>query len=95
MPTRSAFELQISYRLDPVLEPRHLSLQDQAYFRKAREECGVPDLFGLDPYEMIGEKIMACNRRQGGSSKDVYDLDLWSRRPFDDDLVRRLAVLKA
>jgi len=44
---------------------------------------------------MIGEKIMACNRRQGGSSKDVYDLDLWARRPFDEHLVRRLAVLKA
>lgn len=55
----------------------------------------MPRLFGIDPYEMIGEKIMACNRRQGGSSKDVYDLDLWARRPFDECLVRRLAVLKA
>jgi len=90
-----AFELQISYRLEPILEPRELVLQDQPYFRKANEECGVPHLFGLDPYEMIGEKIMACNRRQGGSSKDVYDLDLWAGRPFDEGLVRRLAVLKA
>lgn len=40
----------------------------------------MPRLFGLNPYEMIGEKIMACNRRQGGSSKDVYDLDLWAKR---------------
>lgn len=90
-----AFELQISYRLDPILEPVDLPLQEQSYFAKAREECGVPRLFGLDPYEMIGEKIMACNRRQGGSSKDVYDLDLWAQRPFDEHLVRRLAVLKA
>lgn len=90
-----AFELQISYRLDPVLEPVELRLQEQSYFVKASEECGVPQLFGLDPYEMIGEKIMACNRRQGGSSKDVYDLDLWAQRPFDEHLVRRLAVLKA
>jgi predicted nucleotidyltransferase component of viral defense system len=90
-----AFELQISYRLDPILEPVDLTLQEQSYFAKASEECGVPRLFGLDPYEMIGEKIMACNRRQGGSSKDVYDLDLWARRPFDERLVRRLAVLKA
>jgi uncharacterized protein len=92
---KGAFELQISYRLDPVLQPRELVLQEQPYFRKAREECGVPRLFGLDPYEMIGEKIMACSRRQGGSSKDVYDLDLWAGRPFDEGLVRRLAVLKA
>jgi predicted nucleotidyltransferase component of viral defense system len=90
-----SFELQISYRLDPVLRPVDLPLQEQSYFGKAAAECGVPRLFGLDPYEMIGEKIMACNRRQGGSSKDVYDLDLWARRPFDGALVRRLAVLKA
>jgi predicted nucleotidyltransferase component of viral defense system len=90
-----AFELQISYRLDPILTPVDLTLQEQSYFAKAGEECGAPRLFGLDPYEMIGEKIMACNRRQGGSSKDVYDLDLWAQRPFDERLVRRLAILKA
>jgi predicted nucleotidyltransferase component of viral defense system len=88
-----AFELQISYRLDPILEPRTLVLVPQGYF--ARVECGVPELFGLDPYEMIGEKLMACNRRLGGSAKDVYDLYLWSARPFDSDLIRRLATLKA
>jgi predicted nucleotidyltransferase component of viral defense system len=87
------FELQISYRLDPILEPRTLTLVPQGYF--ARAECGVPDLFGLDPYEMIGEKLMACNRRLGGSAKDVYDLYLWAQRPFDGEIVRRLAVLKA
>lgn len=87
------FELQISYRLDPVLEPVTLTLQEQSYHRHT--ECGVPDLAGLNPYEMIGEKIMACNRRMGGSGKDVYDLYLWAERPFSDPLVRRLAVLKA
>jgi hypothetical protein len=89
------FELQISYRLDPILEPIELRLQSQPYFKQAEPECGVPRLFGLDPYEMIGEKVMACNRRVGGSSKDVYDLDLWAQRPFDEGLARRLAVLKA
>ncbi len=88
-----AFELQISYRLEPVLEPRALTLVPQGYF--ARVECGVPHLFGLDPYEMIGEKLIACNRRLGGSAKDVYDLYLWTQRPFDAELVRRLVVLKA
>lgn len=88
-----AFELQISYRLDPILEPRTLTLVPQGYF--ARVECGVPELFGLDPYEMIGEKLMACNRRLGGSAKDVYDLYLWTQRPFEVGLVRRLVVLKA
>ncbi len=39
--------MQISYRLDPI----YLTLQEQSYFVKASEECGVPRLFGLDPYE--------------------------------------------
>lgn len=87
------FELQISYRLDPILEPVDLQLVPQTYFKHV--EFDAPDLYGLDPYEMIGEKIMACNRRRGGSAKDVYDLYLWAQRPFDQALVRRLAVLKA
>ncbi len=87
------FELQISYRLDPILNPRDLTLAEQPYF--TRLECGIPTLYGLDPYEMIGEKIMACNRRLGGSAKDIYDLYLWAERPFSAALVRRLAVLKA
>jgi predicted nucleotidyltransferase component of viral defense system len=87
------FELQISYRLTPILDPVDLVLQEQTYF--ARVEFPPPRLYGLDPYEMIGEKIMACNRRRGGSAKDVYDLFLWSQRPFDEGLVRRIAVLKA
>lgn len=87
------FELQISYRLDPILDPVELHLQNQPYFR--RVECGTPRLYGLDPYEMIGEKIVACNRRVGGSGKDAYDLFLWASRPFDAALVRRIAVLKA
>jgi hypothetical protein len=38
---------------------------------------------------------MACNRRLGGSAKDIYDLYLWAARPFSAQLVRRLAVLEA
>ena len=87
------FELQISYRLDPILDSRDLVLQDQPYL--ARVEFEPPLLHSLDPYEMIGEKIMACHRRLGGSAKDIYDLFLWAGRPFSADLVRRLAVLKA
>ncbi len=86
------FELQISYRAVGVLPARDLALMSQSYFR--RLECTVPGLHGLDPYEMIGEKIMACNRRVGGSGKDPYDLFLWAGRPFSEDLVRRMAVLK-
>jgi hypothetical protein len=44
----AAFELQISYRMEPVLPSRDIPLLPQAYF--GRVECGVPILHGLDPY---------------------------------------------
>jgi predicted nucleotidyltransferase component of viral defense system len=87
------FELQISYRMQPILDPRVLILQPQSYHKAV--EFQAPALWGLDPYEMIAEKIVACNRRQGGSAKDVYDLWLWSARPFNDDLIRGVTVCKA
>lgn len=87
------FELQISYRMTIVLPTVDLHLTPAPY--QARVECGIPILHGLDPYEMIAEKVMACSRRLKGSGKDVYDLGLWAGRPFDEALVRRLAVLKA
>jgi hypothetical protein len=87
------FDLQISYRINPILDPVDLVLQPQGYF--SRVEFAPPVLHGLDPYEMIGEKLMACNRRLHGSGKDVYDLFLWSREPFTESLVRQIAVLKA
>ncbi len=90
---QGTFELQISYRIGTVLPTVDLPLTPVPY--QARVECGVPMLHGLDPYEMITEKVMACSRRMKGSGKDVYDLDLWAGRPFDAALVRRLAVLKA
>ncbi len=90
---KGAFELQISYRLTPILEPCDLVLQPQPYFE--RVEFPPPLMRCLDPYEMIGEKVMACNRRMGGSAKDVYDLFLWSQRPFDPSLVRAISTLKA
>lgn len=87
------FELQISYRMTIILPTVDLKLASTPY--ESRVECGIPVLHGLDPYEMIAEKVMACSRRLKGSGKDVYDLGLWASRPFDEDLVRRLAVLKA
>lgn len=90
---QGTFELQISYRMSAVLPTVDLPLVPTPY--QTRVECGVPILHGLDPYEMIAEKIMACSRRMKGSGKDVYDLGLWAGRPFDDALVRRLTVLKA
>jgi len=92
-PGARAFQLPTTYRLDPIQQPFNPELADQTYCRHV--EFDPPLLYGLDPYEMIGEKLMACNRRRGGSAKDVYDLYLWSERPFNHELVRRVAVLKA
>jgi hypothetical protein len=79
--------------MQPILDPRVLNLRPQSYHKAV--EFQAPELWGLDPYEMIAEKIVACNRRQGGSAKDVYDLWLWSARPFNDELIRSVTVCKA
>lgn len=90
---KGSFELQISYRDSTILDPVHLPLLEQSYFRYT--EFDLQRLASLDPYEMIGEKIMALNRRVGGSGKDVYDLYLWVQSPYSKGLVRLLAALKA
>jgi hypothetical protein len=51
-----AFELQISYRLDPILTPVDLALQEQSYFAKASEECGPPRDLASAP-EQICERV--------------------------------------
>jgi hypothetical protein len=42
--------------------------------------------------EILAEKIRACYQRN--KARDVYDLGVFATRPLDQELVRRLLVLK-
>jgi predicted nucleotidyltransferase component of viral defense system len=52
----------------------------------------VLDVRSLEPLEMIAEKVRAAFQR--AKVRDLYDLYSFAARPFDGELLRRLAVLK-
>jgi predicted nucleotidyltransferase component of viral defense system len=87
------FELQVSHRGDIVVPPQPRSLMPQPYF--SRLEFEPQAVVSLHPCEMLAEKVMACNRRRGGSGKDVYDLYLFAQQGFPNDLAVSLVCLKA
>jgi hypothetical protein len=51
-----------------------------------------PVVPALDLHEIIAEKVRAAVQRS--RVRDLYDLYQLARRPYDRDLVRRIAVLK-
>ena len=51
-----------------------------------------PEPAAIDLHEFVAEKIRAAAQR--GRVRDLYDLYAFSTRPFDRDLVRRLAIMK-
>lgn len=85
-----AFDLQVSLREQPVLPVRPHRLMEQPYFRDL--EFVPSPLPSLDLHEVLAEKVRALYQRT--KARDLYDLFLFTDRPFQRGLVRRLAVLK-
>lgn len=86
----SEFELQVSYREEPILPLQEQPLLDEMYFKY----CEFPrfPVRCLQKEELLAEKLGAALQRI--RSQDLYDLYLFSGRPFDKDLVRKLVVVK-
>lgn len=84
------FRLQVSLRERPTLPVVSKAMQHQAYFRHL--EFDLFDVRSLEPIEMFAEKVRAAFQR--AKVRDLYDLHRLSSRPFDAELLRRLAVLK-
>lgn len=86
----SEFELEVSFREEPILPLQEQLLVDEMYFKY----CEVPrfPVRHLQKEELLAEKLRAALQRI--RSRDLYDLYLFSGRPFDKDLVRKLVVLK-
>jgi len=85
-----AFDIQVSLRESPILPVRPAPQIEQQYHRYL--EFRADDIPCLDVHEVIAEKIRAAYQR--ARVRDVFDLFLFSRRPFDKELVRALTVLK-
>lgn len=84
------FTLEVSYREEPILPLHEALLYDEMYFRY----CEFPRFAVrcLQKEELLAEKLRAAFQRM--RARDLYDLYLFSGRPFDRDLVKKLVVVK-
>jgi len=86
----SEIKLQISRRETPTLPPARLPQLDQSYFRVLPFAPAQINCLALQ--EILAEKIRACYQRN--KARDIYDLGTFATRPLDQNLIRRLVVLK-
>ena len=86
----SEIKLQISRRETPTLPTERRPQIAQSYFRLL--PFAPAQIVCLALAEILAEKIRACYQRN--KARDIYDLGLFSTRPLDQALIRRLVVLK-
>ncbi len=84
------FRLQVSLRERPTLPVVPGVMKPQAYF--SHLEFDLFDVRSLEPIEMFAEKVRAAFQRV--KVRDLYDLHRFATKPFNGELLRRLAVLK-
>lgn len=85
-----AFDLQVSMREQPILPVGSVPQIEQQYHKHLEfQPDAVPC---LDEHEVIAEKFRALY--QQARVRDLFDLYLFSKRPFNRPLVRALVVLK-
>ncbi len=84
------FDLQVSLREKPTLSVETRPLVQQSYFRHM--EIPLPELPILDEHEIMAEKVRAAYQR--AKVRDLHDLFVYSKKPLDRDLLRRLVVIK-
>ena len=86
----SEFELQVSYREQPVLPTVELPLFKEMYFKFCEFQSFSVRCMQKD--ELLAEKIRAAFQRV--RSRDLYDLYLFTKRHYDKDIVKTLVVIK-
>jgi len=86
----SEFELQVSYREQPLLATMELPLIEEMYFKFTEFQSFPVNCLQKD--ELLAEKIRASFQRV--RSRDLYDLYLFAKRPYDKNTVKTLAIIK-
>jgi len=86
----SEIKLQISRRETPTLPAEKRAQIFQSYFKLL--PFAPAEITCLALPEILAEKIRACYQRN--KARDIHDLGMFARRPFDQALVRRLVVIK-
>lgn len=86
----SEVKIQISRRETPTLTQERRPQCEQSYFRLLPFTPVEINCLALS--EIIAEKIRACYQRN--KARDIYDLGIFATKPLDQQLIRRLVVLK-
>jgi predicted nucleotidyltransferase component of viral defense system len=88
--TDNVLTLECSFRR-PILLPTQLrALRQESWFKHLEfDPMPVPV---LQTEEATAEKIRAAFQRN--NARDIFDLNDYGQMPFDDELVRKMAVLK-
>jgi predicted nucleotidyltransferase component of viral defense system len=88
--TDGRFGIQVSFRAEPILPIREVTLLPERYFDWLGIE--LPEIPSLDLHEIVGEKIRAAAQRN--RVRDLFDLYQFAKRQFDRPTVRKIAVIK-
>jgi predicted nucleotidyltransferase component of viral defense system len=84
------FDLQVSLREQPTLDVEILPQSPQPYFPDLEF---VPEALPcLDRHEILAEKVRAAYQR--ARVRDLHDLHVFSTQPVNQQLLRRLVVIK-
>jgi predicted nucleotidyltransferase component of viral defense system len=86
----SEARLQISRRETPTLPTERRPQIEQSYFKLLPFAPAEITCLGLE--EILAEKIRACYQRN--KARDIFDLGVFTTRPLNQPLIRRLVVLK-
>jgi len=86
----SVFEIQVSFREQPVFPPAEFPLQNEMYFKYCEFQSFPVRCMQRD--EVLSEKIRAAFQR--ARSRDLYDLYLFAGRPHNREAVKALVVVK-
>lgn len=88
--TTGAFDLEISFRAEPILAVSQKPLQEQSYFKQL--EVSVPQVQTMTFEEIVSEKIRAAFQRM--RPRDVYDLYFCFQRPMKLQQLKGLVLVK-
>lgn len=86
----TVFELQVSFREQPVFPPSEIPLQNEMYFKYCEFQSFPVQCMQRD--EVLSEKIRAAFQRV--RSRDLYDLYIFAGRPYNRDTIKALVVVK-
>jgi len=85
-----AFDLEVSFRAEPVLAVTQRILQNQSYFKQL--EVSIPQVQTLTFEEIVSEEVRATFQRT--RPRDVYDLYFCLQRPMNLRQFKVLVLVK-